>query len=192
MNEWMPPPPEVRCRLFFALVPEAAVRARIAAAVAALLDRHRPRGRRVAPQRYHLTLQFLGDFPGFPEPLADAARAAAARLRAPAFDLRLDIAGCFARHPALPWWLGCRHAPALQGLWNALGEALAEAGVPVRSGRLAPHVTVLRNASRALLAEPLTPVHWPVRDFALLLSRPGSGQPYAELGRWPLLQAGVE
>ena len=55
-------PPQPRYRLFFALLPDEATRARIHQAAVQLQAQHAPRGRWIDPGRYHLTLQFLGSY----------------------------------------------------------------------------------------------------------------------------------
>ncbi|MFC3551735.1 RNA 2',3'-cyclic phosphodiesterase [Lysobacter cavernae] len=176
-------------RLFFALWPDDSVRQRIADAASSLRQTHSPGGRWLGPHRYHLTLQFLGDFAQLPPTLAARACDAAAALRSPAFTLPLDRAGSF-RNRSIPWWLGCQDAPqALTGLWDALGLALARAGVKVHSGgkALQPHVTVLRDADRGLPSTPIAPLHWPVTEFVLIHSQLGRRNAYDIVQRWSLM-----
>ena len=77
-------------RLFFALWPDEALRPRIAQAAASIVSEHAPGGRALKPDKYHVTLQFLGDFRPLPPSLVDSAKAAAAAVRSPAFELSLD------------------------------------------------------------------------------------------------------
>jgi 2'-5' RNA ligase len=49
-------------RLFFALWPDDALRVRIADVAAKAITAHASGGRSLKPDRYHVTLQFLGDF----------------------------------------------------------------------------------------------------------------------------------
>ncbi|MGJ7902559.1 RNA 2',3'-cyclic phosphodiesterase [Lysobacter sp. 1R34A] len=175
-------------RLFFALLPDAATQACIAAAAAVLHREHDAGGRLIGAHRYHLTLQFLGDAFEFQAERAARAQAAAGSLALPAFDLRLDRAGSF-RNKSIPWWLGCEHTPeALDGLFQRLGVALAKEGVRVESGRaLVPHVTIVRDAVRPL-HPPLAidAIDWRVDAFALIHSQLGSRNAYDVLGRWGL------
>ena len=173
-------------RLFFALWPDPELRDRIAAVVTQLQRDHPSGGRRLHPDRYHLTLQFLGDFQPLEPSLVDAACRAAGSLQPTAFALALDQAGSFARAGVV--WLGPRQVPgALQQLWDALGDALAAAGVPVQSApAFAPHLTVLRNARKPLSPTPIASLHWPVSEFVLVDSVSGSLPGYRLLGRWPL------
>lgn len=174
-------------RLFFALWPEDATRTGIAAAAAHLKANHAPAGRWIGAHRYHLTLQFLGDFIELPPSLGDRAREAAAEVDSPAFTLALDRAGSF-RNQAIPWWLGCESMPdGLQRLWDSLGVALAKHGLKVQSTTLTPHVTILRNADRMLPGSvPIAPVGWSVESFALIHSDLARGNAYRLLGQWPL------
>jgi 2'-5' RNA ligase len=174
-------------RLFFALSPDAALRQQIAEASTQLEREYAPGGRRLNPDRYHLTLQFLGDFQPLRPSVVDAARQAADSVRLPAFEISLDHAGSFPGSNV--WWLGTHGmAPGLQALWDALGAALARAGVQVKSSqRFAPHLTIRRDVRRQIEPVAIGPLHWAVRDFVLFDSRPG--QPYEELHRQRLQDA---
>lgn len=173
-----------RHRLFFALWPGEGVRASLSAAAGGLRSAHPVRGRWLAPQRYHLTLRFLGDCDGARE---SAALRAGAMVRAAGFDLAIDRAGSFGGR-SIPWWLGCGQLPpALRGLADALDAALRLTGLGVQPGpAFVPHVTVLRDAQARLPDLPIAPVSWPVRDFVLVHSVPGSQSGYHVLARWPL------
>lgn len=172
-------------RLFFALWPDDPLRQRIADATAHLAAAHTTHGRRVRPERYHLTLQFLGDFAPLPQSLVDDAVAAADGVRVAAFELPLDRAGGFGGSRV--GWLAPTGMPVgLLQLWDALGRALARHGVTSRSpATLTPHVTVLRDMRQPLPAIAIAPLSWPVGGFVLIHSQPGQGD-YAVLRRWPL------
>jgi 2'-5' RNA ligase len=173
-------------RLFFALWPDEVLRSRIAKTTASVVREHAPGGRSLKPDRYHVTLQFLGDFRPLPASLIDDARAAAAAVRSPAFDLSLDEVGSF--RGANVWWLGAQHAPdALHALYGALGHCLAKRRVPVKSAAsFVPHLTVQRDVRHHIAPSPVPPLAWPVREFVLIDSQPGRGTPYEVIGRWSL------
>jgi 2'-5' RNA ligase len=173
-------------RLFFALWPDAALRGRIASTVAGLERDNAPGGRRLNPDRYHLTLQFLGDFQPLRQSVVDAAIAAADSIRLPGFDLVLDRVGSFPK--AGVCWLGASAPPeALRQLWDGLGSALAIARVQVKSASaFSPHLTVLRDVHRPLPSTPIEPLPWPLREFVLIDSVSGAHPTYRLLGRWPL------
>ncbi|MGO4221925.1 RNA 2',3'-cyclic phosphodiesterase [Lysobacter sp. TAF61] len=177
-------------RLFFALWPGDDLRHAIDLTSVRLEREFTPGGRRLDAARFHLTLQFLGDFlpvpeAPAPEALIDNARAAAAQVIALPFELTLDCAGSF--RGSRVWWLGTgTPAPGLHHLWQVLGDALEQHGVPTRSAAgFSPHLTIQRNARRHLAETmPVAPLNWTVRDFVLVDSQ--SCHPYRIIGRWPL------
>lgn len=173
--------------LFFALWPDDDVRERIASAARELKEAQRPRGRWIKADRYHLTLRFLGTHATLPESLLAAANAAGDAVSTSAFNFALDRAGSF-RNRDIPWWLGCQTMPAsLDALWDVLAGALVANGIAdeERSRRVA-HVTIARDADRALDEAAIAPIAWPVRDFVLVDSRLGGASAYTILRRWPL------
>ena len=174
-------------RLFFALWPSNDVRQGLADAASRLLREHEPAGRRIGPHRYHLTLQFLGEYADLPPSLVAKASAAATSVEVMQFDLVLDRAGSF-RNRSIPWWLGCEAIPdGLLQLSDSLGAALARSGVRVQSGKaLVPHVTVLRDARQPLPVTPVEPLRWPVDSFALIHSELGARNAYTVAGHWNL------
>lgn len=174
-------------RLFFALWPGAAVRRAIAAATRKLEATHRIGGRPLSPARYHLTLQFLGDFAPQAQSVIDAAIVAVDDVRMPGFELQLDRSGSFGGRRV--GWLGpSRAPPALQALSTALGQALDRHGVPRENdgpGPWIPHVTVLRGMHAALPALDIPPLAWAVDGFVLVRSQPGHAG-YDVLQQWVL------
>lgn len=174
-------------RLFFALWPGEQLRQGIADTASQLLQYHDAGGRRIGPHRYHLTLQFLGDYAELPPSLVAQASAAAASVAVAPLELVLDRAGSF-RNRSIPWWLGCEVVPdGLQQLWDSLGSALARSGVRVQSGKaLVPHVTELRDAREPLPARGIEPLHWWGDSLVLIHSELGTRNAYTEVGRWSL------
>lgn len=183
----MEPAPRETHSLFFALWPDDATRARIAAAADALHAGDATRGRRIKPHRYHLTLHFLGERASFPHDLAAHAGAAAAGVHAATFDLPLDSVGSF-DGAGKPCWLGCSTTPdALRSLYDQLGDALRRAGCRGAGGpRFVPHVTLLRDAERCTQARSPVRIDWHVDEFVLIHSRTQPPAPYRRLGEWPL------
>jgi 2'-5' RNA ligase len=178
-------PPRVSHNLFFALWPDADVRAQIDATARRLKQVHAPAGRWIKPHRYHLTLHFLGEHVNLPADLVAAACAAGDRVRASAFDFALDMAGSFANRK-IPWWLGCREiAPDLARLREGISAGLRASGYGIRD-EVDPvaHVTILRDAGKALPATPITPIEWAVGEFVLIDSRLGPESSYTVLRRW--------
>ncbi len=171
---------------FFALWPDPATRARLVA-TAGLLREAAPRGRWLKPERYHLTLQFLGTHAEVPGALLSRWRRCAGELRVAQHELTLDLVGSFPGRKRVVW-LGCRRPPAellalVEGLSRGLAGACAEPGSPPR---FVPHLTVLRDAEAALDASLTDPVRWPVRDFVLVASSLQPPAPCRIVGRWRL------
>ncbi|TBR13173.1 MAG: RNA 2',3'-cyclic phosphodiesterase [Lysobacter sp.] len=168
-------------RLFFALLPGAEVRDAMRDRVD-VLDPAPAGGRRVAAERYHITLHFLGRWEAVPPSTIEAAIHAAEMVHASAFHLVVDHAGSFPSSRV--GWLAPSGSSGLDALWSGLGHALEEAGVgPVPRDTYMPHVTVLRSVTVAMPEVTIEPVSWPVQDFFLLLSRGGC---YEEVARWKL------
>jgi 2'-5' RNA ligase len=173
--------------LFFALQPDDDVRAAIAAAAARLKHEREPRGRWITPHRYHLTLLFLGNHAHLRDDLVDAALAAGDRVSTAPFALALDRAGSFANR-AMPWWIGCsRLDTRLAALHDRIAAELRAQDRAVGTGNdFVAHVTILRDADRALPPTPIAPIEWPVGDFVLIDSRLGAEASHTVLRRWRL------
>jgi len=172
-------------RLFFALWPDEAVRRAIGNLVVNLPI---PRGgRAIRPERFHVTVVFLGEFAPLSDSMLAAVQAAGDSVRALCFDLALDHVDSFARSRV--GWLGPRIVPAeLMALHDALDGALRSAGVPLTSSTsFVPHITIQRNVRTAVPAMELPPIQWKVRDFVLVTSVPGSPEPYRIIRKWPLV-----
>lgn len=171
-------------RLFFALWPPPAVAVALVheAATAAIA------GRRVPPERLHLTLAFLGSVA--PERLAPL-QAAAGEVRIPRFELDLCRFGWFPR-PQVAWIAPLTAPPALQTLVAAVSAAAAQAQVEIEPRAFRPHLTLARSSDkpRALRARRVTRrvISGPVDSFSLSESKIGAAGPqYRDIGRWPLL-----
>lgn len=179
--------PEVD-RLFFALLPDPDTLSHLTEAAHYLRQKLRPTGRWIGPHRYRLTLHFLGDYPALPEPLTQRAMDAAATVQSPQFKLQIDRAGSFGNR-SIPLWLGPEHTPPeLKQLWRSIRDALQAHSVPYDTKlRLAPHVTVLRDAAQVLPPVPVPELEWKVDRFALIHSHLGEASEYRVLGTWNLV-----
>lgn len=171
-------------RLFFALLPDADARERMARVAAGLRSTHAARW--VDPSRYHVTLHFLGDHAALRTDLVDGAMAAAARVRCPGFDCVLDRVGSF--HGASPPCVlhAAQPQAALQGLWEGMRLALAGAGQGARLGRgFVAHATLGYGRGAMLSPRAIQPIAWSVREFVLIhrvVGHPG----WHVLGTWEL------
>jgi 2'-5' RNA ligase len=171
--------PQRTLRLFFALWPDAATRARLAAWAEAI--HHASGGRMMRAPNIHLTLAFLGTVSAALLPATERAAAAVPPAR---FTLTLDEPGYW-RHNRIAW-AGARVVPdALAGLVSALRSALGTAQIPFDPKPFVPHVTLVRNVRSGFALPALEPIAWPVEGFALVRSVTGaSGSAYVVQASW--------
>jgi len=167
-------------RLFFAIMPDEAARARlddIARGTARASG-----GRASAAYTLHLTIVFVGTVPA---DSAVAVRAAGETLRWPSFELRLDALGSFAR-AGIAWAAPSSVPPELATANRELVRALADRGVPTDARPFRPHVTLVRRCSRVVEGPIEPPIAWNVDRVVLMSSRLLSEGPrYREIAGWP-------
>lgn len=183
-------------RLFVALTPAEALRARIAAVLDALV-----RGDRAGAVRWtradqvHLTLRFLGATAPERVPALEGALDGIAADTAP---LELAVGGCGAfpdwRRPRVVW-LGIEANQALAALARRTEEAVTALGYAPEDRPFRPHLTLgrvrqgrragnLEEAARAAASDP--PVPWRVESLALYESHLApEGAVYRALRRAP-------
>jgi len=172
--------PDPTRRLFFALWPDDTVRAALDAAGRTVTGK---RIKRVAADNLHLTLAFAG--PVAADVAACLERAAAA-VRLPPFELRIDHAGYWARPRIL--WIGPTHTPpALWDLAGTLRAILADCGIAPEARGFQAHVTIARRFVQAAPAPAFPAVCWPVSRFCLVQSVSADhASVYRPLRGWPL------
>ena len=136
-----------------------------------------------APERWHVTLAFLG--------AVDAPRALAAPLAevcaaAPPFRLQLAGSGTFGRSG--PVWVGVGgDVDALDGLAGAVARACRRAGVEVERRPYRPHLTVGRRGHPDLRAlSSYVGPEWPVDEVELVVSHLGRTVRHEVVERLPL------
>jgi 2'-5' RNA ligase len=175
--------------LFFAALPESALRFSLASAAESLLltvD-----ARRVRAQNYHLTLAFAGEVSNSQ---AAALRAVGGAIRSPAFEVRFDLFEHWRKSEVLViapteqphGLLDLNHE--LSAGFRRLG--LAQDPVPFRA-----HVTLARKVSQAPVLPAMSQLCWNVQAFHLVHSaRSTLGSVYTVVDTWPLLdkKQGVE
>ena len=167
-------------RLFFALWPTDAVRTELAAQVHA----HAALGRPIAARNLHVTAVFLG---AVPEELVDFARAAGKLTLSGKFVMHLDRVEFWRRSNLIA--LTASHTPAeLLTIVDGVRAGLRERGFELRDhDTFRPHVTLVRDVTRAAAAAEVAPVLWAVESFALVESQVGQrGSEYTVLNEWPL------
>jgi 2'-5' RNA ligase len=171
--------PAERLRLFFALWPDAATRAALAAWSRAI--HAASGGRAVRPEILHITLAFLGQCDSARLP---ALQAAAASVRLRPFKLVVDDPGYWHHHQLA--WAGARTTPAeLRALVTDLRAALTAREFSFDPKPFVPHVTLIRKARAGFAVPRVEPIHWRIQDFALIRSIPGrEGSVYTVEGRW--------
>ncbi len=150
-------------RLFFALWPDDAARARLFEFAQTL---HRDcGGRLINRDNLHQTLVFLGNVAAERVPQLVAL---AAKVSVPPFKLEFGITGYW-RHNRIVWAAPHATLTPLHTLVEGLGRGLQQAGLHLEDRPYASHVTLIRDA-RAPAALPLLAFDWPIRDFALVRS----------------------
>jgi 2'-5' RNA ligase len=179
--------PKPTDRLFFAVFPDAAAAARIARLAQDLRSELGLKGNPRGTERFHVTLQYLGDYAGLQPDIVAAAAGAAATVEVPPFDVAFDRVRSFAARP--------RNRPVVlcagEGVTalSAFRQILVAATDKIGLGREAqppytPHVTLLYD-DHLVPERPIEPVGWTVREFVLVHSLLGRAV-HVPLARWPL------
>jgi 2'-5' RNA ligase len=179
--------------LFLAVDPPPAAIADLTRALAPLLGvPGAPRW--TPPERWHVTLQFLGEVPAHTggrlrDLLAPAVAAA------PPMTLQVAGAGTFGsrRRPAVLWAGLAGDVAPLTALADRLGAAVRTAGISTEERPFRAHLTLGRwrpgHPADAALADRLAGHRgpaWPVTDVVLWRSRLGPGPRYERLAGWPV------
>ena len=136
-----------------------------------------------APERWHVTLAFLGEVAG-PDDVHE--RLAAEVAGRDAFELRLEGSGAFGRNG--PVWVGVAgDVPALHRLVDAVSCAVRRSGIALERRAYRPHLTVGRRGhpSAAALASYVGP-SWRAREVELVRSDLGRTVAHTVLARYPL------
>jgi 2'-5' RNA ligase len=167
-------------RLFFALWPDAAVQAGLAALSRQLLGK---RIRQLPADRLHVTLAFAG-------PVSAALRLcleeAAAAVTAGPFEMTIDRVGHWSR-PRILWAGPSRTPPELWQLVSDLHAVFEACGLQPERRPYQAHVTLARKISRAPPATDFEPLRWSIGDFCLVESvTDAAGAQYRVLRRWML------
>ena len=165
-------------RLFFALWPDADVRAALAAYGRRQAVRN---GRAVAAENLHVTLAFIG---GVTAEQRSCLEAAAGGVTMQPFAFTLDRMGFWSRPRIL--WVGTSTVPAaLLGLVDTLNRALVPCGYAPDARPFQAHVTLARKAHRPPDVREIPPLIWQVDGFCLAESITGErGAEYHVLRRW--------
>lgn len=171
------PPPEVRLRLFFALLPGVDVATQLANLAAQIPVNDS--GRLVSTKNFHLTVLFVGEIAAA---RLDTLRLIGQALRAACFTVVLDSMVFWSQPQAVV--AAARLAPpGLSRLSSHLRNALALPETP-----FCPHVTLARKVVQAPVPPAMSPIVWHATDVALIRSDTGGKESaYTVLDTWPLL-----
>ncbi len=168
-------------RLFFALVPSAAVRAAFDELARNLA--RRSRGRAVSSDHLHLTLAFLG---GVPAAAMPAVLQVGEGMPRAGGVLVFDTLGAW-RASGVAWAAPSVVPPSILALHAALAAGLATAGFALEARAFRPHVTLARRCVQVQPRARCEPIRWPADRLCLVGSELGPDGPvYRELGAWPL------
>lgn len=174
-------------RLFFALLPDAALAARITQLAQALSAIHGLRGTLIKPEHLHITLHHLGDYAAVPAPVLQMARSTGAAFTAPAIEFSFNSVMSFQRRDQKkPFVLTTEPCPPqLLSLHRALGAAMGMNGLkPLIDRNFKPHCTLAYD-SAAIEAHEVEPVQWQARELVLVHSYLGQTR-HEHLARWAL------
>ena len=178
-------------RLFFAVYPDAAALRKVQALARQLRAEHGLTGRPISPERSHVTLLFVGSFPGLPDGLVERLKRVGAAVDGAPMQVSFDHVASFDNRPqSRPHnrplvLLGQGGVQALHGLHQVLRKGLAAAGVATGAdSRYTPHLTLLYD-DRVLPPQPVPAISWTVGELVLVQSLVGLST-HVHLARWPL------
>jgi 2'-5' RNA ligase len=167
-------------RVFFALWPDAAVRAALSAA--ALAAQAECGGRATAAEKIHLTLFFVGNVERSRIPRLERS---AADLSARPFWLDMSVLGHW-RHNRIVWAGTGASPPELSRLVARLTRNLVQEGIKAEDRPYVPHVTLVRNARRAPSAKAIAVPAWDATELVLVESAQAErGSRYDVVARFP-------
>jgi RNA 2',3'-cyclic 3'-phosphodiesterase len=143
-------------------------------------------------EQLHLTLRFIGEVD---RPLAEDISQVLARIRSPAFDLRISGTGRFEQRNSGALWAAVEPKAPVAALAAKIERACQQAGLEPERRAFHPHITLARwqgrrsreveaflSSTRGLASEPFT-----VDRFFLFESRLSRhGAHYEEVASYPL------
>ncbi len=176
-----------RDRLFFAIFPDSDSATYVSQLAHRLRGEHGLKGKPLATDRFHITLQLIGDFAGLSPRIVAAAREAASTVVMPPFEVAFDRVMSFSGRPSnRPFVLrgGDVDLAALVAFQRSLCAALAKVGLVAKSA-FTPHVTLLYD-DRLVTEQLVEAVRWTAHEFVLVHSLLGKTV-HVPLARWPLL-----
>jgi RNA 2',3'-cyclic 3'-phosphodiesterase len=180
-------------RAFVAVVPEEEALAPLVKRVPSLRERWPELGW-IAPERWHLTLCFLGEVEERITEVISGDLEAITK-KTPRMSAQLGVGGTFpgGRRPRVVW-VGVEVQPELAEMATEVAQAARRAGIDVDSRAYKPHITVARvrrdapsdpeGLRRAL--DGAKGRSFAIDQLVLLRSFLGPRPRYEEIGAWPL------
>jgi 2'-5' RNA ligase len=173
--------------LFFAILPEPDIAARIEALGGTLRTAHGLSGRPISAKRLHATVNPIANYATLLDYDVTAAMEAAGTVRLPPFDIAFCRLQSFTGRENQPLVLRCADGVAAFGrLQKTLLAALKATGYEGKApAAYTPHITLLYDRRAVEETDLDEPIAWTVREFALVYSVYGESR-HMHLGRWPL------
>jgi len=137
-------PPRNLIRVFIAVDPNNQFRKNLAELTSVLRSQFDQQVKWDDPEKFHLTLAFLGEVDRVSlNPIREACRTAAENSRS--FSLRFDHTGAFpANRKPTVLWIGCQPSPSLDHLVRQIREALSQSQVIFDQKPFHAHLTLAR------------------------------------------------
>ena len=125
------------------------------------------RGSFVSPEKFHLTLAFLGECNS--KQAAEARKAMKKAVFSP-FDIRIDSLGRFKRDGSDLWWAGVFENEELLKLHRNLSDNLTRAGFSLEDKTFRPHITLGRKVVSRIAPRSVEPFGQRVTKIDLMES----------------------
>jgi 2'-5' RNA ligase len=168
--------------LFFSIFPDQAASVRIANTAEHFRRAYGLNGAPLLTDRFHVTVQGLGNYDGLPRSIVAKAIEAGAAVTSMAFEVAFDRVRSFAGSDALVL-CGGDGVDGIVMFHRALGFAMRKSGLSAGS-HITPHIT-LSYDGRRIEEQFIEPIRWTVRDFVLVHSLRGRTK-HIPLERWHL------
>ena len=179
------PTPQPQHTWFFALRPSIEDSQRIYALAERLLVSKGVTGKRIGPERLHITLELVGH--DIDVDVVDMACRAADTIHFSFFDARFDAAMTFSTPGGPLVLVGTEGLNEVRKLRSDLGCALADRGfTPPRAYE--PHMTLCYDPRHRLARTPIEPIGFRATEFALVKSYIGFSR-HEVLRKWRLVGA---
>jgi len=169
-------------RLFFSIFPDPPAAERIANTAQHFRRAYGLKGNPLLTERFHVSVQGIGDYDGLPRSIVHKAMEAGAAVRATSFDVAFDRIKSFSSNNALVL-CGGDGVDGLVMFHQSLRMEMLKSGLSVRSN-FTPHITLLYDDGH-LDEQPIHPIRWTVREFVLVHSLIGSTK-HVVRGWWQL------